>query len=77
MLKLMLKRDKGPLIVFGLSKVNIQKLQEGKPMNIRLSDLGLEGEVYIFAGDTEQTMLAELEEAGLIPASKASTDISN
>jgi hypothetical protein len=77
MLKLKLTRDKGTLLVFGLSKINIQKLQEGKPINIRLSELGLEGEIYIFAGDTEITMLNELEEAGLIPSSKASTEVKN
>jgi hypothetical protein len=78
MLKFKVVREKnGPLIVFGLSKMNIQKLQEGHPMKFSLADIGMSGEVFIFTGDTEASMMKELEDGGLLPASKASTKTTN
>lgn len=78
MLKFKVSREEnGPLIVFGLSKMNIQKLQDGQPMKINLAELGMQGEVYIFAGDTESSMMKDLEDGGLLPASKASTKTTN
>ena len=54
-------------IIFGLSKQNIRKLKEGKPILINLEDLGLEKRrVMIFYGDTEKKMQDELNEYGYI-----------
>lgn len=77
MLKFTVERKEGPIIFFGLSAMNIQKLQEGKPITINLADLGLKGEVFIFAGDTESSMLEDLKKTGLVPASFASTKTAN
>ncbi len=64
----------GPVIAFGLSAMNIKKLQEGMPIRIDLAKVGIAGHVYLFAGDTEESMLADLVESGFVPAATASTD---
>ena len=62
MIKALAKTDKGPLMIFGLSRENIERLQKGQPIKIDLSEMGMEGHAMIFAGDTEATMAAELAE---------------
>lgn len=58
----------GPIIMFGLSAMNITKLQEGKPIRIDMGKLGIPGHVYLFYGDTEESMAADLKESGYLPA---------
>lgn len=50
------------LIVIGLSDLNLQKLQEGKPIHMDLESMGLLGEMYIFNGRTEAEMARTLAE---------------
>ena len=54
-----------PLLMFGLSEMNIQKLKEDKPIFIDLKELGLEGGVLIFYGETEEKMYADLLKQGV------------
>lgn len=61
----------GPIIMFGLSAMNIKKLQAGMPIRIDLGKLGVPGHIYLFAGDTEESMLADLKESGFLPADAA------
>lgn len=78
MIKCVIKRENnGPLIVFGLSKMNIEKLKDGMPMKINLKELNLDGEVYIFAGETEAEMMKEMQDAGLLPAAFATDTAPN
>ena len=74
MLKAKVDHSNGPLIIFGLSKINITKLQDSMPIKIDLAELGMQGEVFIFAGDTEASMMTEIEAAGMLPAAKSDTN---
>lgn len=59
----MLKGKSGDKVFLGLSKINIEKLQDGYPMAFNLNELGLPDQrIIIFAGDTEQTMAKELSQ---------------
>lgn len=51
------------LIVLGLSHMNINKLLDGKPIDIDGTEVGLPAgtRIIIFAGETEQSMARELE----------------
>lgn len=51
----------GPLVILGLSKENIRRLQQGKPISVPAGgDLGLNKQIVIFTGDSEQAMLNDL-----------------
>lgn len=63
----MLKARIGDDLIFGLSALNVERLMEGKPIAINLTDLGLsKGRVMIFYGKTEKDMKAELEVHGMV-----------
>ena len=47
-------------IVLGLSRLNVERMQAGKPMHFSLSDLGIDTDVLIVFGETEQTIAASL-----------------
>lgn len=48
-------------LIFGLSKENITRLQQGQPISINLKDMGLEDrQVMIMYGETEDDMYKEL-----------------
>lgn len=51
------------IVLLGLSKVNITRLQAGQPITFAGEDVGLPGvEFLIFSGDTEASMARQLEE---------------
>lgn len=60
----MLKASAGDLIIIGLSKMNIDHLQEGRPIVFDLKEVAMDEikRVFIFAGDTEETMLKDIEQ---------------
>jgi hypothetical protein len=71
MIKFLAERDGRPMLGFGLSRGNCEKLLEGKPIFVDLK-LMLEGllngtkpindtTVLIFGGETEASMTAEIE----------------
>ena len=53
--------DGSPFILLGISRLNVEKLQEGKPMLVDLTQLGLEGQIAIIYGETEDELAADLE----------------
>jgi hypothetical protein len=59
---------KEPVLGIGLSAGNWAKLMEGKPILFKPSEVGLPwaGEVFIFAGETEQAMAHQLSRMGAI-----------
>lgn len=59
------KDDGSPQIIFGLSHSNLRELENGNPIKIQLSALGLVGEVFIFAAETEHAMEKMFKEGGL------------
>jgi len=59
----------GPLVFLGLSAENLRLLQEGRLILVQMSELGFEGRIVIFYGETEEQMLHELKTQGFISAS--------
>lgn len=50
------------MVIFGLSRGNTRKLHEGQPILVDLSELGLPGNVLIFAAETEAALTAQIGE---------------
>lgn len=60
----MIKARSGNLVIFGLSKLNIERMQEGKPVAFDGAEVGLDGvRIMIMYGETEIAIVHELEEA--------------
>ena len=59
----------GPLVFLGLSAENLRLLQEGRLILVQMSELGFEGRIAIFYGETEEQMLRDLKNQGFILAS--------
>jgi hypothetical protein len=60
----MIKARAGNTVIFGLSKMNIGRLQEGKPISIDGAQVGIEGiSILIMYGETEIAIVHELQEA--------------
>lgn len=57
-----------PVVGFGLSEANVQRLKEGLPILIDAKDtqelLGVQAQIVIFYGKTEESMQEELNTAG-------------
>jgi hypothetical protein len=62
MVKAKLTGDGGKtLLLFGLSEVNIRRLKAGEPIKVDLTEMGLEGEMLIFYGESERDMALMLK----------------
>lgn len=63
MIKLRLRRESGePLVVLGLSEHNLDRLRQGLPIVFPLTEIGCGvGELMLMAGETEATIMRELE----------------
>ncbi len=50
------------LLILGLSNENIKRLKQNKPIHINLKEMGDHdiGEIYIFTGNTEESMMEDL-----------------
>jgi hypothetical protein len=60
----MIKARSGNLVIFGLSKLNLERLQEGKPVAFDGAEVGLNGvRIMIMYGETEIAIVHELQEA--------------
>jgi len=44
------------VLIFGLSYVNLERLKDGKPIQVFGEEMGIPYNVVIFAGETEQAM---------------------
>jgi len=53
-------RTRSGTVVLGLSRLNVERLQQGKPMHFSLSDVGIDTDVLIVFGETEQAIAADL-----------------
>lgn len=61
-------KDSGnPVVGIGLSRINCDRLLAGEPILLTPESLGLPLEIYIFGGETENSMYEELEKKGLTP----------
>ena len=56
MLKVGQCSDGNPMIVLGLSAKDVELLKDGKRMLVKLSELGLEGQIAIVYGETEKAI---------------------
>jgi len=54
------------MLGLGLSEANLGKLREGKPIHIMAEDVGIDVDLLIFWGQTEESMTADLKKLGLI-----------
>ena len=61
MLKARANGRDGELLIFGLSEMNLKKLKEGRPIQIDLTEMGLNGTMLIFYGKDEIAMAKQLE----------------
>lgn len=53
-------------ILLGLSRENMKRLTMDQPIKVELSELGMKGRIFIVWGETEQDIIKQLKEAGLI-----------
>lgn len=63
-----------PILIFGLSRMNTERLHAGMPIRVDLREMGLVGLVFIIAGETEEAIAASLKEANLVDAATLVTD---
>lgn len=63
MIKFTGDRDGKTLVGLGISEGNVAKLKEGKPILVHLDEMipGINMDILIFYGDTEQAMYQELK----------------
>lgn len=58
----MLKAIAGDMLILGLSKLNVEKLQEGKPIVFDATDFGFPGKtISIVYGETEAAIKDDLD----------------
>jgi hypothetical protein len=64
--------DGRPHLIFGLSRINTERLLKGEPINIDTEELGLKGGPYIviMAGETEADIYDELKQHVNLPDMK-------
>lgn len=53
-----------PILIFGLSRMNTERLHAGMPIRVDLRELGMKGLVFIIAGETEEAIGASLKGVG-------------
>ena len=54
------KEDGTGVLILGLSRGNVQQLKDGKPFMFDAEVFGIQGEVYIVYGDTEEAICKDL-----------------
>ena len=65
----MIKARKGDVVILGLSRMNIERLMEDQPIRFEGDELGFPGKTfYILFGETEQTIVNELNDLNGKPA---------
>jgi hypothetical protein len=68
----MIKATAGDTIILGLTRINVTKLQEGKPISFDGKDLGLPGKKFVILfGETELTIAEALGADVVVPDTPA------
>lgn len=62
----MIKFKAEGMVGFGLSAGNIEKLMQGMPIKVNGKDIGIDHDVVIFYGRTEQDMVQMFKDEGFI-----------
>ena len=61
---------KGDLYGFGITAGNVERLKQGDPIVIDMSELGVpQMTITIFYGETEEAIARELQQYGVVPES--------
>lgn len=58
---------KRKLLLIGLSEENVRRLRDGKPVLLEGEEIGLDVDVCVCHGETEQALMGELRAIGLLP----------
>ena len=67
MIKLKIRNDNDEVAyVFGLSKGNIELLQQGRAIKFDMAQIGGEGTMVILYGETEQAIVEDLKKHGVV-----------
>ena len=62
MLKAMMQNNEGKnILLLGLSRENVVRLKEGKPIHINGDELGFENDVILVYGETEEQIYEDLQ----------------
>lgn len=56
------RKDGKPCLGFGLSAENVKRLKEGQPIVVDCFEMGVDVEIMIFYGETEQAIYDDLKE---------------
>lgn len=62
----MIKFTAGKLVGLCLTEMNIQKLKEGKSIFIEGKDMGVNKDIFLVYGHSEETIMKQLDQAGFI-----------
>lgn len=57
MIKAVASNTEEPLVILGLSDMNMEKLKEGRPIIVEMEELGLTGKILIIGGGTEDELV--------------------
>lgn len=60
MIKFKVQGAKQPMLAFGLSEENINRLKKGQPIMVDLKEMGIEADFMIFYGATEADMVKSI-----------------
>lgn len=68
-LKIRMESGSGnPILLLGLTADDIQHLQLGDPIALNLNEVGMQGLVFIIAGENQEDILRQLTDAGVLSA---------
>jgi hypothetical protein len=68
---LMNGKNGAKIVMLGISEENVKRMKAGDPMYLHLDELGIEGiDVLIHYGTTEEAIITDLQDKGLIPDDK-------
>jgi hypothetical protein len=69
MLRAMAKDGKTnrPLLMLGLSHANLAKLEQGQPIHVDGTEMGIDIDVLLWAGETDESLGMQLEQHHLVP----------
>jgi hypothetical protein len=60
--------DNKRMAILGLSRLNCEKLVEGKPIVVDLAEFGIEGRLVLVGGETEADITRELAQHFTLPS---------
>jgi hypothetical protein len=69
MIKFTIPKSNGSTVLgFGITEANVEKLKQGQPILVDLSELGLEGyEALIMYGTDQRNIQEQLQDAKMLP----------